>query len=63
MGVVVIGGGGGGTPPGRASLSVDGNEIVNEEGQAVAVFPNSAKGRKDAIRYLKMLDRETNQEE
>jgi hypothetical protein len=63
MGVVVIGGGGGGTPPGRASLSVDGNEIVSEEGQSIAIFPNTPKGRKDCIRYLKMLDRETNQEE
>lgn len=56
MGVVVIGGGGGGTPPGR--ISAEGNEIVNEEGQTVAVFPNTKQGRKDCIRYLKMLDRE-----
>lgn len=63
MGVVVIGGGGGGTPPGRASLSVNGNEIVNEEGQAIAIFPNTPKGRKDCIRYLKMLDREETKDE
>ena len=57
MGIIVIGGGGGGgTNPTR--LSADGATVEDADGQAVAVFPQTAKGRKDAVRYLKMLQRE-----
>lgn len=58
MGVVVIGGGGSGGPKPN-KISADGAEIQDSEGQPVAVFPNTEKGRKDCIRYLKMLDRES----
>lgn len=61
MGVVVIGGGGAGGG-GQQQNRVEGGEIVDTSGQQVAVFPDSAEGRKNAIRYLKMLDRESNQE-
>jgi hypothetical protein len=55
MGIVVIGGGGGGgTQPQRVS----GSEVLDSEGQTVAVFPPTAKGRKDCIRYLRMIQRE-----
>jgi hypothetical protein len=58
MGVVVIGGGGSGGPKPN-QLSADGTAIEDSDGQTVAVFPNTPKGRKDCIRYLKMLDRES----
>lgn len=59
MGVVVIGGGGAGGGGNQNKLSADGNEIQDEAGQTVAVFPNTKQGRKDCIRYLKLIDRET----
>lgn len=62
MGVVVIGGGGAGGG-GNQQNRVEGGEIVDSSGQQVAVFPDSPEGRKNAIRYLKMLDRESGQTE
>ena len=62
MGVVVIGGGGAGGGGNQNKLSAEGGEVVDSSGQQVAVFPDSPEGRKNAIRYLKMLDREANPE-
>jgi len=59
MGVVVIGGGGAGGGGNQNKLSADGTAIEDSEGQTVAVFPNTKQGRKDCIRYLKMIDRES----
>jgi hypothetical protein len=57
MGIVVIGGGGGGGQDPKR-LSDDGASLMNSDGQTVAVFPQTAEGRKAARRYLKLLDNE-----
>lgn len=61
MGVVVIGGGGAGGGGQQQGRTVEGAEVKDASGQQVAVFPDTPEGRKNAIRYIKMLDRETHE--
>lgn len=60
MGIVVIGGGGGGggTNPGRAEAKGSEVHAVDGHGPALAVFPNTPEGRKNAVRFAKIVANE-----